>query len=308
MRELKMELCFFCQKEIKHASVGGRDASKVYCPQCDEYEVSRTAFVTIRNADLTERQKANISGWLVENKNFEINTYNFDKFLVNLSSPSFLKKADKLLEFIASESLCAGISIQYNPKFMSHSYSMNEYELEAVIEYLQETNRVIADGGNYFFEREYKIAPKGWIHLDELSINNVQSNQGFVAMWFDDSIKALYDDAIAPAISDAGYEPHRVDLREHNDKIDDEIISQIRKSKFVVADFTGHRGGVYFEAGFAKGLGLEVFWLCREDDLENLHFDIRQYNCIVWNDENKVALRKRLTARIESVLSHGRNS
>ena len=103
-----METCLFCEKEIKFSTLGGRDASKVYCPQCVEYEVSRTALVTIRNADLTERQKANISGWLVENKNYEINTNNFDEILRNLSSPSFLKKADKLLEFIASESISIG--------------------------------------------------------------------------------------------------------------------------------------------------------------------------------------------------------
>src|SRR5712672_2679134 len=34
----------------------------------------------------------------------------------------------------------------------------------------------------------------------------------------------------------------------------DEIISQIRRSKFLIADFTGRRGGVYFEAGLAMGL------------------------------------------------------
>jgi nucleoside 2-deoxyribosyltransferase len=78
---------------------------------------------------------------------------------------------------------------------------------------------------------------------------------------------------------------------EHINKIDDEIISLIRKSKFLVADFTGHRGGVYFEAGFALGLGLPVFWTCRKDDLKNLHFDIRQYNCIDWADTVDLATR-----------------
>jgi nucleoside 2-deoxyribosyltransferase len=62
---------------------------------------------------------------------------------------------------------------------------------------------------------------------------------------------------------------------EHINKIGDEIISQIRRSKFLIADFTGHRGGVYFEAGLAMGLGLPVFWTCRRDDLDKLHFDIR---------------------------------
>jgi hypothetical protein len=84
---------------------------------------------------------------------------------------------------------------------------------------------------------------------------------------------------------------------------DDEIISQIRKSRFLVADFTGHRGGVYFEARFAMGLGMPVFWTCRKDDLPHLHFDIRQYNCIDWADPADLAVR--LRRRIEAVIGAG---
>jgi nucleoside 2-deoxyribosyltransferase len=95
----------------------------------------------------------------------------------------------------------------------------------------------------------------------------------------------------------------RVDKKEHANKIDDEIIAEIRRSAFLVADFTGHRGGVYFEAGFAMGLGLPVIWMCRRDDVKNLHFDIRQYNCIDWSDPEELAVR--LQQRIEATLGCG---
>ena len=36
----------------------------------------------------------------------------------------------------------------------------------------------------------------------------------------------------------------------------------------------GARGGVYFEAGFALGLGKTVFLTCREDRTKAVHFDI----------------------------------
>jgi nucleoside 2-deoxyribosyltransferase len=108
---------------------------------------------------------------------------------------------------------------------------------------------------------------------------------------------------VQPAIRGAGYNPIIVSGVEHINKIDDEIISQIRKSKFLVADFTGHRGGVYFEAGFAMGLGMPVFWSCRRDDLINLHFDVRQYNCIDWTDPADLAVR--LKRRIEAVIGSG---
>jgi nucleoside 2-deoxyribosyltransferase len=80
-------------------------------------------------------------------------------------------------------------------------------------------------------------------------------------------------------------------------------LSEIRRSRFVVADFTGHRGGVYFEAGFAMGLGLPVFWTCRKDGLAGLHFDVRQYNCIDWDDPADLATRLRF--RIEAVIGKG---
>ena len=34
--------------------------------------------------------------------------------------------------------------------------------------------------------------------------------------------------------------------------IPSEIISEIKRSKFMIADLTGYRGGVYYEAGFAS--------------------------------------------------------
>jgi nucleoside 2-deoxyribosyltransferase len=150
-----------------------------------------------------------------------------------------------------------------------------------------------------------KIIANGWARLEELRKKGADSQQGFVAMWFDSRMTPIYNDVISKAIEDAGYKPHRVDKGEHNNKIDDEIIAQIRRSRFIVADFTGQRGGVYYEAGFAQGLGLEVFWTCRKDEIEKLHFDIRQYNCIVWEQDKPDEFRKRLANRIESVLGRG---
>lgn len=68
----------------------------------------------------------------------------------------------------------------------------------------------------------------------------------------------------------------------------------------LIADFTKQRGGVYFEAGFAMGLGIPVIWSCRSDDINNLHFDTRQYNHIVWNDYSD--LRTKLVNRIKATV------
>ena len=123
-------------------------------------------------------------------------------------------------------------------------------------------------------------------------------------MWFDNSVKGAWL-ATDEGIRQAGYTPLRIDQKQHNNEITDEIVAEIRKSKFLVADLTGHRNGVYFEAGFAKGFGLEVIWLCRKDDLGNAHFDTRQYNFILWEVSNLPALTKALKDRIEATLGRG---
>jgi nucleoside 2-deoxyribosyltransferase len=98
-----------------------------------------------------------------------------------------------------------------------------------------------------------------------------------------------------------------LDKKEHNNKIDDEIIAEILRSKFLVADFTCEkekvRGGVYFEAGFAMGLGIPVIWTVAKESLDDVHFDTRQYNHIVWDKPE--TLRNLLKARIGAVIGDG---
>lgn len=147
----------------------------------------------------------------------------------------------------------------------------------------------------------YRVSAKGLLHLE--GVSNSDSNIGFCAMWFSEEVKPLWIQVIEPAIRLAGYEAIRIDSKQHNGKIDDEIMASIRASRFVVADFTGNRGGVYYEAGFAHGLGLPVIFMCREGD--ELHFDVRQYNCIFWKPDELVEAQERVKNRILATLGQG---
>ena len=138
---------------------------------------------------------------------------------------------------------------------------------------------------------------------DELSAKRGRSEEVFVAMTFSPEMTSVYERGLQVGIERAGYVPIRVDRTEHVNRIDDEIVARIRKSAFVVADFTEQKAGVYFEVGFALGMNLPVIWSCREDDIDNLHFDVRQYNCIDWKDEADLA--RRLQLRIEAIVGAG---
>jgi hypothetical protein len=60
---------------------------------------------------------------------------------------------------------------------------------------------------------------------------------------------------------------------------------------------------VYYEAGYAAGRDLPVFQTCRKDVVDDIHFDIRQYNCIDWQNADELA--RRLQLRIEAVVGDG---
>jgi nucleoside 2-deoxyribosyltransferase len=121
-------------------------------------------------------------------------------------------------------------------------------------------------------------------------------------MWFDPSQDSARD-AIKVAIAAAGYSPIRMDEVQHINRIDDEIIARIRRSRFMVADFTGQNQGVYFEAGYMLGLGRPVLWVCNDSESKKVHFDARQYNTIFYT--NLDDLKSRLQLRIEAILGKG---
>jgi len=144
-------------------------------------------------------------------------------------------------------------------------------------------------------ENEYRISAKGWMRIQELQASKTVIPQGFIAMWFDESM-ILARTQIQNAILDCGYTPVIIDVKEHNNQIVPEIFFEIEQSTFLIADLTGHRNGVYYEAGYAQALGKEVILLCNKSDFVNLHFDVAQKNTIVWEDESD--LYNRLTKRI----------
>ncbi len=126
-------------------------------------------------------------------------------------------------------------------------------------------------------------------------------------MWFNDSLDDAYLNGIKPAVIEAGYEPIQMKEKQFLNKIDEEIAADIQGSAFVVADFThgddGQRGSVYYEVGYAHGLGIPVIFLCRqtEEDAElNLAFDTQQYPHILW--ENEEDLKEKLLQKIRAVI------
>jgi len=149
----------------------------------------------------------------------------------------------------------------------------------------------------------FTITPRGLLAAEEMSRASGDGAQGFVAMSFNPSMNDVWTNGFDPGIRSAGFRPFRIDAKDYVGGIADEIMSEIRRSRFVVADYTNQVNGVYFEAGFALGIGLTVIPTCREDQINDLHFDIRHLNTLLWRTPEDLSIK--LQHRIRGVLSAG---
>ena len=300
--------CPICQSTTE--TVPLVDSSRYVCPRCGTYELTASGWQVLSAAGWTARQIANASGWIREHQGVEILARDI-AFLGSLRTPSVDDRAMKILIEMERSSKRIGqlFIFQFaDPSslldWLSVSWSDNVDELEYLVsKYLMALDLV--EGKRTPSNASAVIAPHGYDQLAKLRQGGLGSAIGFCAMWFDSRLLPIWADAISPAIEGAGYKAERIDRVEHNNKIDDEIIAMIRKSRFVVADFTGNRGGVYFEAGFATGLGVPVIWTIRERRYHRVHFDNRQYNFIGWDAANLHDFRSRLQNRIEATLGAG---
>lgn len=179
--------------------------------------------------------------------------------------------------------------------------SMQEYEFyllhlekQGIIE-----STIINRGG---IPQRCKITFAGLEYAIKLQTEGDKSNKCFIAMSFKSETKEIRE-AIRGALIATGYEAVIIDEQNINSDrtINDEIIANLKKSKFCIADFSYHSNGVYFESGFALGQGKKVIYTCSESEFKNAHFDIKPLQHIIYNTPEE--LTKALIHKIEAFIS-----
>lgn len=296
-----------------------KDIVNYECPVCGKYAITRQADLNLQT--MAEGDKAKISAYTRERQLHQMpritilgqnpNTPSADGAVVAIDDilkagfPLTVSEIlDRALKNLHQLSPRPGVGIKLDgQKDYPVLFAEDEGAFRFIRNALQEEGFI--DIENTVPLPTITLTVHGWNRIAELEreIIGKDSRQVFVAMWFDKELNNAYEEGFEKAIKAGGYNSLRIDLKEHNGKICDAIIAEIRKSRFMVADFTNHRGGVYFEAGYALGLGLPVIWSCREDHKDGLHFDTRQYNHILWTDE--ADLFKKLRQRIEATIPLG---
>lgn len=220
-----------------------------------------------------------------------------------------LDRMDRALCNLAHLSATPGDKIDVLEMEQSVVFAQGPDEKEFMIRALVDRNLLDGFGDRTVGTIAVALSAKGWEHVDNLRHGQSDRKRPvFVAMWFGGkkqraNMDDLFKNGIEPAIRAAGYDVTRSDLVQHNDWIMDKILGDIRVSPFVVADFTRHVNGVYLEAGFARGLGIQVIHTCRADRLKKAHFDTAQLNHVTWT--TPADLNDKLYHRIMGSIGQG---
>jgi hypothetical protein len=277
-----------------------------HCPRCGIFDYDRsTGWQKVNSPD----EMVRLSGWVREQ-----NAAGLPRLRITKESaarvfrrplPRLRERSERLLAELARQYPRTGLefenTVTLDLGLQGISYSRDANEVRLLINILED-NQFIAQMGSPHSPYS-SLTVKGLLAAEALGANGSSSPQGFVAMWFDDSMSDAWLNGFEPGIRNAGYRPRRIDTKDYVGGVSDEIMAEIRRSRFVVADYTGQRNGVYFEAGFAAGLGLTIIPTCRSNEIANLHFDIKHLNTLVWKSPAELA--DTLARRIRAVIGAG---
>jgi len=306
------EQCPICSNVLReNPRLHSRYAAKFYdCPQCGRYILGGMAKTDVENSGTSKQL---ISAWIrLQNKRGNHQFFITDDFkeedwfknLHNMGFPQTVnEKFNVLLKAyadIVGDNYNEEVHISQHPELVSDTAAKHLDEIIGLTRFLEDLGYVKAQITSS--EIHVKLTANGWLRIDELSKSISSSDSAFIAMWFY-SITNNYREAVKEAVTACGYKPVTIDDTEFNDFIMNEVITSIRQARFLIADLTcipedddtsnskvtgGVRGGVYWEAGMAYGMGKTVIQTCRKDDCSSrrIHFDLNQYKTILWEEDN----------------------
>jgi len=296
-----MDQCKFCNKQVQKQHSPQVDGFYIACPLCGYYIITGSAYED-RFDGVSAEDMQLFSGYIRNNSTrktpFQINTgtmQEIPRLVERFKNLSVDERIDQIVRYLVEKTKKIG-----NPVSVEDIYNIfylkDLGEFNTLLDWMIKLGLIKWHGT----ARNVIVGIDGWRRYNKLKEINVRSKKAFVAMSFAPELDDVFLKAIDPACKECGFEAIKISLVEHNEKVCDKIIADIKESRFLIADFTGQRQSVYFEAGFAQGLGLKVIWTCKETDAENLHFDTRQYNHILWKDPED--LKKRLASRIKATI------
>jgi predicted CopG family antitoxin len=225
---------------------------------------------------------------LYNHKPYFIDYYDLEKLKTETTSPAQI--INRLVEFLYKDQKLTSFNVDYY-KLRPIIESFEPQEMDNYIDELERQKLIGKISG-----KQYKRTLKGFEVYEELKKGKSKSNQVFMALQFDSDAHKLYNTHFKPAVGALGLDlPIISDLTKAG-AIIAQMEAQIRQSKFLIADVTPvenkPNANVYWEAGFARGLGKHVLYLCEESKVGELPFDTRGELHVLYDSSSDKGIAK----------------
>ena len=326
--------CYICDKEKYNNNFVFKTNEKqpketCECKWCGNYTITEDVKEYLKNLPSEERKKYKIQFYTREQndkfgiKPFELTakkvqsilnlpdktiTEQFNLLLLNLfeKHPRYIKSLTKQeLELIRIRSCIKNyydlrklFEKAYSEDFLERdvdSFSILIKILKALFSFQQKnTLSLIIHYKDFTF--------KGIEYIESLKEKNTNSKKVFLAYKFEDNIRDSFNELSDDIHSKLEYEPIVVNqsITSHDEKIGDKIIGELKSCRFLIADLSHHSNNVYYEIGYAMGMGIPVILTCKKEFMDKLAFDISQYPVFEWSNENE--LKEKVIDRIKAIL------
>jgi hypothetical protein len=198
--------------------------------------------------------------------------------------------------YISGECYIDGLKKSYEPSLIVDLKILEQEELLSSVS----TSR----GGRMYnlFQTAYDADDSNFQeHIQKLPLN-IRSDEAFIICAFRDELEPVCD-IIKTASAKFDIEAHRVNEHEDDFKITEKIIQDIEQARIIFADLSFGRPNVYFEYVYARGVGRTGCIITLIKKGEDAHFDVKDWNQIVYDPDNLSDLEEKLEKRISSLLN-----
>ncbi len=203
--------CRICNEQAKTNQEVAFVGFQQECLRCGRFGLTERASDLLSNASL--RNRADISGWVYEQNlagaTPKISDHVFGQ-IVDRTPPSVAERADRLLlAALRGQSKLGEAFFFHTPHFLAATYSQDDEELRYLFRMLTKGG-LIGDHPEETGVGAYGILPEGYRLAHRLSHGPGHSDNGFIAMWFDDKMDSAYEHGLRAGVANAGYVPRAI--------------------------------------------------------------------------------------------------
>ncbi len=306
------ETCPICGCKLDNSQALG-EQTEFECPNCGSFSISRTTLTHVTGLDQHTKAVLSHGIWKRQEvgKGYKV-TRKWLNSAKEVESPDPATQLDLLILYLGDNQESPGKNLGIPSHYLKAKIgAINNKDIAFTLECAESKKLVTTEMAQPRppepLPTLMRLTLDGWQRYHEIQRGAVTSRTAFMAMPFSNKYKLqeIYKDSFRPAVEQTGFKLRRVDEEQPAGLIDDHIRVGIRLSMFVVADLTGGNQGVYWEAGYAEGLGNKpVIYTCNKEWFEQheTHFDTNHLMTILWDPANPEKAVLDLKATIRATL------